>query len=261
MFSQVEGMRGYSGHFGAGKTLEMTKDLYDVYKTGKALIITNYTTTFSHIVCYKRKDFMRLLIEIFFAKDQKHPVFQGYEWVFIGLDEGGIYFNSQEWQKFREEFKNIAKNDDQLEEIQDELTPNAFFLQLRKMQVMIYYTVQQPQLMDVTFRRITPEWCIMLKFLPYFKIKGYGEIPPESPKLESIQWTRKNTIYSGRQLGWFLYDTKELVKYIELNDIQINYEILTTISELNYKPPPWYNIHIPTFYKYWSLYFKPGKKK
>ena len=241
-------MRGYAGEFGSGKTLNMTKDLYEAYQTGNAFIITNYSTVFSHLVCYKRKDFLRLIVEIFVARDQKKKLFGEYEWIFIGIDEGGIYFNSHQWKYLRAEFEELGNDMDDLE-----FTPDAFFLQLRKMKVQIFYTVQQPSLMDVSFRKVTTDWCISTWFTPQrlrpyvpVGINRYGSIPFESSYVKNMEATSSGFVWRGEQLAWQLYNTEELVKYIELHGFDIEYKILSKAKTIDWEEPSFLKLNFPT---------------
>lgn len=248
----IDGMRGYTGRFSSGKTLNMTKDLYDLYCQGDTLVITNYETAFSHLVILKRSEFLRLLLELFIAKDQKNSkLFGDYTRIAIGLDEGGIYFNAYQWQKLEKEFSSLGLD---IEEC--EITPEAFFLQLSKMGIQIFYTVQQPQFMNVTFRRLTSEWYIQTPIIKGLALATRGIIPPDSPSIEKMEPYKKSFVWTGEQHAWQLYDTTELVKYIQLNNIDIGYNVLTDIDlEKKYQAPSFFSLNFPNFIKIFTKIF------
>ncbi|PID70320.1 hypothetical protein CSB37_02960 [bacterium DOLZORAL124_38_8] len=209
-------MIGYAGYFGSGKTLNMTKDLYDAHKQG-AFVITNYTTTFSNLIVQSQMDIIHLLEEILALRqngkilgDLLPDSAQDYKKIYLAIDEAGIYFNARNWKEWRE-FPHIMD----------------FLLQCRKLDVEIFYTVQHPTFVDANFRRVTTDWCVFSKIpiIPFTR-KEIMIIPPDNPNYSVADIQFKRWIWGGKSKVWNMYDTTELCMKISKNLDDHNYQKL-----------------------------------
>jgi hypothetical protein len=229
---QIDGMRGYTGHFGAGKTLLMVRDLTTAHKAG-AMIVTNFSFRFAALVLKEKGDFALLCSEIV-ARRESDPDLPKH--IYIGLDEAGIYFAARDWANFA---KSMGGNEG--------FDPNVFFLQLRKLGVQIFYTVQHPTLVDVNFRRCTTEWAYITRFFPGVSLVHHGFLPPDSPSLQNLEKHATDFLWKGDQPAHHYYDTHELVamKKHYLQGEQLFGSIKVPMPDFT-----WSRKHLPTFLRW-----------
>ncbi len=210
-------MIAFAGYFGSGKTLNMTKELYEAHKKG-AFVITNYSTSFSNLILKNQSQIIDCFREILALRE--NGKFIGdllkvknknlYKNIYIGLDEAGVYFNAREykeWSKFPD--------------IMD------FLLQCRKLKVEIYYTVQHPAFVDINFRRVTTQWVVFKK-IPFFPLilKDMLFLPPESSNYSAGERTLRTIIWGGKSKIWNLYDTTELCFKLNSNRDNLDFNLL-----------------------------------
>jgi len=215
-------MIGYSGYFGAGKTLNMTKDLWSAHKKG-AFIITNYTTTFSHLIVKSQEELLTVFQEILAMREQGKfisdvlPDFpKNMKDIYIGVDEAGVYFNARNFK----EWSNFPS-------IMD------FLLQCRKLRVEIFYSVQAVPYVDVNFRRITTEWRVF-KRMPLLPLVSVQEmiIPPDASKFEDGQVMTSSIKWAGKSDVYDMYDTSELCFKVSEDRSNVPFGVLHK-AELN----------------------------
>lgn len=199
-------MIAYCGYFGGGKTYHMTKNLYKSHKKGN-LIVTNYNTSFSDIYLSDFNEFICFLENLFLKVDKAQKPILNKKKIIIGLDEGGVFFSARRFKNFPPILLD-------------------FIPQLRKLGIEIFYTVQNPFLMDVNFRRLTEMWRVFYKIHPSFSWGWSWDylLNPENPDLKSMmngneRLNKFPSLYMFNGKYFKMYNTYQILKTNQTNPL------------------------------------------
>lgn len=219
------------GRFGAGKTQAITRYLHDANRK-VTVNISNYWTGYSDFQIQSHEDLLNILSDIYdyhqyinLYKDRAklyslkpklhleeyeeratifrstYPNLPKDLWFNIALDEGGIYFNSRNFDK---NFK--GKNEALL----------SFIYQPRKLNCLFLCWVQNPHDLDVKFRRLATTWRhykMGLYFIRWYH--DYYVLNPDDPdlsKAEKVGFGMHVNLHPFFPFPYYEYHTKELIE-------------------------------------------------
>lgn len=164
----------YAGKQGSGKSYLMTREMYSLAHSTKShtnILICNWETSLSDYKIRSGDEFFLVLKAIRIYREQ-----HGWDLnctFHIFMDEVGSIFNARE-------FKNLGA---------DEI---GFLTQLRKTGIFLYYGVQHPRFVDITFRRITDEIKMCSPSYEVGKMNMSGKRQPWGFEVKKMGYDEEN---------------------------------------------------------------------